>query len=343
MASSIAIWLGVMKTESSPGSLKSVWAAKETDGGERGFVARCELRGGDGEQCAADAIADRVHRLLWHAPPHFRQRRQKAELHVIVHAELAVPGVRVLPRDHEDRVPLLDQVAHQGIARREVEDVVLHDPRRGDQDRLGVDVRGLRGVLQQLDEAVAEHHLAGRDRHLLADLEGLGAGGASALDRAARVVEPVLEAADQILPGLGGRALQELGVGLQEVGRGGRLEQHAPGEIRPRECGGVRAGLRLQRFLPPGGPVGVGARIGVEGPDVPGFPGKTQFLVTGRQRLPAGGAGEELPAVERLLVGAAGEGGLAVRVRPEVQIPVPPGARVVIGGQSAGDGSQLRA
>ena len=166
-------------------------------------------------------------------------------------------------------------------------------------------------------------------------------GAASAFDRAARVVEPVLEAADQILPGLGGRALQELGVGLQEVGRGGRLEQHAPGEIRPRECGGVRAGLRLQRFLPPGGPVGVGARIGVEGPDVPGFAGKTQLLVTGRQRLPAGSAGEELPAVERLFVRAAGEGGLPVRVRPEVQIPVPPGACVIIGGKSPRDRREL--
>ena len=57
---------------------------------------------------------------------------------VVVHRDVAVLGRRVLPRDHEHRVAELGQVVHQRVLRRQVEDVVLHDPRRHDQHRLGV-------------------------------------------------------------------------------------------------------------------------------------------------------------------------------------------------------------
>src|SRR5215472_7369223 len=95
IASSIAIWLGVMKTESSPGSLKSTCAASSV------------------------SVASEV------SPP-------------AASIAAAIGGIGILPGDHEHGVPLLDEEAHQRISRREVENVVLHDPCWGDQDRLGV-------------------------------------------------------------------------------------------------------------------------------------------------------------------------------------------------------------
>src|SRR3546814_8829630 len=65
------------------------------------------------------------------------QRRYHAELAVILHAQVAVARIGIFPRQAEHRVTVLDQVADQRVVRRQVEDVVLHDPRRHDQDRLG--------------------------------------------------------------------------------------------------------------------------------------------------------------------------------------------------------------
>ena len=49
------------------------------------------------------------------------------------------------------------QIPHQRILRTQIEDVVFHDPRRDDQDRLGTDLRRCRRVLDQFDQIVAEH------------------------------------------------------------------------------------------------------------------------------------------------------------------------------------------
>ena len=113
MASSMPSWLGVMNTESSPGSLKSVWAANRLTEAS-GWLARPgELGGDDGEERAADAIADRMHLAFRDPPAHLGECVQEAELHVVIHPEGAVGRVRVLPGDHEDGVTLLHQVIHQ--------------------------------------------------------------------------------------------------------------------------------------------------------------------------------------------------------------------------------------
>jgi len=63
-------------------------------------------------------------------------------------------------------------------------------------------------------------HLAGCDRYISPDLEMLGPGCTpGAGGRALRVLEPVLEPADQIVARLGDGALEELGIGVQEVRR----------------------------------------------------------------------------------------------------------------------------
>ena len=75
---------------------------------------------------------------------------------------------------HEHRVALRDGPADEGFLRVEVEDVELVDPGRHDQQRPLQHRLGRRRVLDQLDQVVAEDHLAGRGRDVLADLEALG-------------------------------------------------------------------------------------------------------------------------------------------------------------------------
>jgi uncharacterized repeat protein (TIGR03803 family) len=55
----------------------------------------------------------------------------------------------------------LDQVSDPRILRRKVEDIVLHDPCRHDQDRLRKDLLRRRRILDQFDQPVLEDDLAG--------------------------------------------------------------------------------------------------------------------------------------------------------------------------------------
>ena len=172
--------------------------------------------------------------------------------------------VGVLPRHHEHRVALVDQVLHHRVARAQVEDVVLHDPRRHDQQRLGMDRLGRRRVLDQLDQLVAEHHLAGGHGHALADLEVLGAGRCRALQRALDVLDHVLQPAHQVLALLGLGQRQHLGVRRQVVRRRAGVQQHAHRELQQL---GVVVGDAVDvahRVVHQRGAVLVGARVDVE-------------------------------------------------------------------------------
>ena len=57
-------------------------------------------------------------------------------------------------------VALIDQVTDQRVVGRQVQHVVLHDPGRHDQHRLGTDLVGRRYVLDQLDQPLALDHFA---------------------------------------------------------------------------------------------------------------------------------------------------------------------------------------
>ena len=62
----------------------------------------------------------------------------------------------------------------------EIEDVVFHDPGWNDHDRFRPDLFGGRGILNDLGERRAAHHLAWCCRHGLADHESFRSGRASA-------------------------------------------------------------------------------------------------------------------------------------------------------------------
>ena len=162
MSSRNESWLSLMNSVSSPASVKSACAAKKLDRPEALVAVARHRRRRDREQRAAQAIADAVDLLLRHDRRHGVERGHHAQRPVILHRQVAVLRPRILPRDHEDRVSAPGQEPDHRVLPAEVEDVVLHDPRRNDQHRLGPDRRRRGRVLDQLDQPVAIDDLARR-------------------------------------------------------------------------------------------------------------------------------------------------------------------------------------
>jgi hypothetical protein len=147
---------------------------------------------------------------------------------------------------------------------------------------------GRRGcVLDQLDQVVAEHHLAWRDRHVLADLEPFDPGRRIVKRETPCIVEKVHGAAPQVGAAAGSDGIQHLGVGPDEIRRRPHVQPLPPGEsdhvlVMARHAthagGGVVPPLLLQQK----------ALVNhVEGPLLPGRGGKAPILL---QRFDAGWA-----------------------------------------------------
>ena len=102
-----------------------------------------------------------------------------------------------------------------------------------DQQRPLERLRRGRRVLDELDELVAEHDLAGRRRDVDAELERLGVGhrdlelAVAALD----VVEQVVEPLDEVLATGGHGGAEHLGIGQREVRRRERVDVLARVEV----------------------------------------------------------------------------------------------------------------
>ncbi|TXH64123.1 MAG: hypothetical protein E6Q93_00535, partial [Burkholderiaceae bacterium] len=165
-----------------------------------------------------------------------------------------------------------------------IEDVVLHDPGRHDEDRLGPDFRRRGRVLDEFDQPVPVDDLAGRDGHVAPRHECVRPRRTAARDRALPVLDEVLRAAQQVPAALGGGLRQHVGVRRQEV----RRREHV--ERLPRH--------ELHEVLVPGGDAAhVGGRVvppllvqqealvdQVERPALPAFGGEAPVV---RQRLDA--------------------------------------------------------
>src|SRR4029077_11014386 len=126
---------------------------------------------------------------------------------------------------HENCESLLGEVLHQRILRREIEDVIFHDPSRNDEHRLGSNRGGRGRILDELDQSVAIDHLARRHGDITADLEILGADRLLAAYCALPVLNQVLKAAYQVLSAIADCVLQQLGICQQEI-RGREHVEH---------------------------------------------------------------------------------------------------------------------
>ena len=147
---------------------------EQRDGGEPVIVFARHGRRGDGEQRAADAIADSVDLLGGQDGIDGIERRHDAFSAIGVEGDVAVLRRRVPPGHHEHGEAALDQIAHQRIVRGQIEHVIFHDPGRDDQHRLGHDALSGRFVLDELHQLVAEHDLARRDGEVLAHFQSVG-------------------------------------------------------------------------------------------------------------------------------------------------------------------------
>ena len=126
---------------------------------------------GRGEQGATQAVSDRVDTGL---PGRLLDRVQRGDgafEQVIVHALVRQPFVRIHPRDHEHRMPLVHRPLDERVLRAEIQDVVLVDPRRNDEQRALAHRVGGGRVLEELHQIVLEDDLAGGDGDVLAQLE----------------------------------------------------------------------------------------------------------------------------------------------------------------------------
>jgi hypothetical protein len=155
------------------------------------------------------------------------ERRHHTERAIILHAEIAIFRRRVLPGHHEDRVALLGEVFDKRIVRREVQDVVFHDPRRHDQHRLGSHFRGCRRIADQFDQPVTIDDPAGGHSDIAADHEIFDADRFFALRRVLPVLDQVAQSADQIRPTLLNGAGKHFGVRPEEVCRREHVEHLA--------------------------------------------------------------------------------------------------------------------
>jgi hypothetical protein len=200
---------------------------------DAGVLLHRHVGEGGGEQRAAQAIADDVGIGLAGRRLDRVERGQRALQHVVLEGLAGELGVGVDPGDHEDGEALGHGPLDEGVLLAQIEDIVLVDPGRDDQQRPLVDLFGGRRVLDQLDQVVLVDHLARRHRDVLADLEGLGVGHPDLQPAVApvQVVQQVPQPLDQVLAArLHGRA-QHLGVGHDEVGRRHGVDELARVEI----------------------------------------------------------------------------------------------------------------
>ncbi len=190
---------------------------EQADTGQTFITAPRQRCGCDGQQGAAQAVACGVHLAAGQDGSHRIERGKGAEVQIVIHAQIAFVRARVFPRQHEHRVALIDQKLHQRVVRRQVEDVVLHDPRRHDEHRLGQHRGRGRAVLDEFHQAVAQHHFARGRRQLVAGAKLLHPGGRAFVEHALGIVEPVAQALRQIGAAAAQGALQHFGVGPEKV------------------------------------------------------------------------------------------------------------------------------
>ncbi len=203
----------------------------------RGADAIVAAGGEPGEEAggerAADAVADDVRALFPGLAPHRIERGENAPREIVLEAHMAEFFVRIDPGDEEDGESLGHREAHEAVPRSHVEDVVLVDPGRHDEQRHAADLLGRGRILDELEQLVAEHDLAWRGGEVASELEGLATRGAdpepavTALD----VREQLLEAAQQAFPAGLDRPPQHHRVRLGEVRRRDRMEIEAQVEI----------------------------------------------------------------------------------------------------------------
>ena len=171
-------------------------------------------------QRTAQAVASEVDAVFTGVGANLVDRFQRTFEQVVFEGFLSQLLVRVDPGHDEGGMALAGCPVDHRVLLAQVKDVVLVDPRRDDQERLLVLVRGLGIVLDQLEQFVLEDHLALRGGNVLAHLEGRGVGHADAQLAVTgfNVVQQVVQTLDQVLAVRLDGFTEDFRVGQREVG-----------------------------------------------------------------------------------------------------------------------------
>ena len=149
-----------------------------------------------------------------------------------VEVEMALRLLGVAPGNDEDLLAGGDEVLDHAAAGRQVEDVVLVDRRRDEQQRHLAHLGRRRLVLDQLEDLGAQHHRAGGGGEVAADLEALGVDALRQLRRPRNVGGEAPRPAREVRPALVDCRAQHRRVRPGEVGRRQRIEDVVSREPR---------------------------------------------------------------------------------------------------------------
>ena len=164
-------------------------------------------------------------------------------LAVGVQAPVGVPGIGIAPGDDEDLLSAAHQVLDQAALLGEVDDVVLVDRRRHDEQRHPAHLRRLGGVLDQLEHVGAEHDRARGHRQVGADLERVRLDHRGHPWCGGEVARETTAAVDQVASAGVDDRLEHRGVEQRAVAGGRRLDQVVDDEPHPLVVAPVEVGV----------------------------------------------------------------------------------------------------
>ena len=84
------------------------------------------------------------------------------ELQIVIPGQMLDLGNGASPGNQEDLMPPSDRIFNKRITRPEIEQIVLVDARRHDQERCFLDLRRLRRILDELNQLVLKDNRSGR-------------------------------------------------------------------------------------------------------------------------------------------------------------------------------------
>ena len=112
--------------------------------------------------------------------------------------------------------------------RRQIKNVILHDPGRHDQQRFFKNPRCLRRILNQFHQMISIHHSTRRYRDFMTRAKFFGTNRRMTTDRALPVFDQILPSAQQISSAFANRMLQNLGIGRNKI--------HGRHHVQPLPC-----------------------------------------------------------------------------------------------------------
>ena len=192
-----------------------------------------------GHQRTADAVAGGIQLRRAGRPLGGVAGGEEALAHVVAERPVRMFSVGVDPGDHQHGEPLRHRPADEGLPRIEIQDVVLVDPRRNDEQGEFRHRLCRRLILDELHDLVLVNDLAGRGGHVAPELEGapIGLGNAQAAAAGFDIALKPLQSFHQIAGIAGEGCPQHFRIGEYEVGRRQRIYDLL--DVEPRLVAGV--------------------------------------------------------------------------------------------------------